>query len=212
MQGTGVGRRDGAVAWMLLLVLHALFGWMLTRIARIKPIPHADSALQVVYLQPSARDVRREHDELAIPPPASLSDATRSGRPPRVESAKPLAPVVARTGAVTATPRPGSLSAVFIEQARQSAASQARDASPPVDPFASRRTQLPGAGGGRFRMRRQRTPEDVVNAVASYLFAPKGYEQDPCPRNRANIDALITGGDSAALQDELAFERSHCRP
>ena len=204
MRNTGKGRHDGAIAWMLLLVLHGLFGWMLTRIAHVPPPPRADSDLQVVYVQSIARDARRELRELSIAPGKRLAaDAARPDSPPPA----PTAPA----GAVPATTTTRSSPAVLIEQGRQAIARQAQDDFAPADPFASRRARLPGAGGGRFRMRKQRTPEEVVNAVVGYLFAPQGYEQDPCPRNRSNIDGLITRGDSPALQRELEFERKYCR-
>lgn len=206
MRKSGEERHDGAMARMLLLLLHAGFGWMLTRIARVAPPPTDDAQLQVVYAQAITRDARRERRELSIAPAKPRAQAVQSASTASTVAPAPI------TNAMPAATTTQPLSAVFIEQGRQAIARQERSAFAPADPFASRKARLPATDAGRIRMRRQRTPEALVNAVARYLFAPKGYEQDPCPRNRANIGALITAGDSAALQDELAFERSHCRP
>jgi hypothetical protein len=80
------------------------------------------------------------------------------------------------------------------------------------DPFATRPKQLLVPGSGRFRMRPTRSPKDLVAAVGGYLLAPRGYDADPCPRNRENIGNMMVGGDSASLQQEIDFERRHCRP
>ena len=79
-----------------------------------------------------------------------------------------------------------------------------------VAPWQDRAATLPGRAGGRFRMRRQVSPADVVAGIGRLFYG--GGEADPCPRNRRNITALQDGRDPAALQQELAFERRHCRP
>ena len=53
---------------------------------------------------------------------------------------------------------------------------------------------------------------DVVAAVGQYLFAPPGYERDPCPQNQRNIRKWMDGSNPEAMQHELDYEREYCRP
>jgi hypothetical protein len=99
---------------------------------------------------------------------------------------------------------------VFLDQSRLAAghesgafAQHGFDRPPP---------ELPGAGSQNFRMRSQITPQSVVVWVSKHLFYPPGYAADPCPRNNENIGNLMAHGDSAAIQQEVEFERAHCRP
>ena len=79
-----------------------------------------------------------------------------------------------------------------------------------ASPLHSRMATLPGQAGGRFRMRKPLAPADVVAGIGQLFYA--GGEAAPCPRNLRNITALQDGHDPAALEQELAFERRHCRP
>lgn len=161
------------------------------------PVADADeAALQVVYL----------------PPPAA------SPRPPEPRRSRRAAPT---------THAPG-LQARFVEPSLPAASPPQVDLSPagirrqlealPADaverttasPLHDRAASLPGRDGGRFRMRKPLAPADVVAGIGRLFYAGGGA--DPCPRNRHNITELQDGHDPAALQQELAFERRHCRP
>lgn len=60
-------------------------------------------------------------------------------------------------------------------------------------------------------MRSHITPASVLAKIGKVIGGP-GYEADPCPRNRRNIDQLLAAGDSPALRRELEYEREYCRP
>jgi hypothetical protein len=194
--------RDAGIACAVVLAWHVMLGWILLRQFRFEPSPAADAAIRVVFLEPRAAPPMPRASTPGPHAPATVR------RTPLVAAAKPL-PAKALTAA--APPRQ-SLSADFLDQASAEARRQSPIDFGPRDPFAARARQLPAPGAGRFRMRPARSPRDLVAAVGAYLLAPRGYDADPCPRNRENIGNLMAGGDSASLQQEIEFEQRHCRP
>src|SRR3546814_19795300 len=117
---------------------------------------------------------------LVLPIPAAAPD---DPRPAPTPVRKP--PVRATTPEATpaAAPVPArSMSAIFIEQARQPSGARDGDDVPLApDPLAHRRATLPGAGSDRFRMRAPpsiRGPLLKIGAIAGGT----GYAPDPCPR------------------------------
>ena len=82
----------------------------------------------------------------------------------------------------------------------------------PADPFANRNGGLQRPAPDSIRMKPRLSPQTIVAAVGQYLFAPPGYEQDPCPQNERNIRKLMDGSDPKAMQRELEYEREFCRP
>lgn len=99
------------------------------------------------------------------------------------------------------------LSAVYLMQARDAAATV--PALPP-DPLADRQVRLPGEGSERFRMRRQASVATVVSGLGR-MFGARDPDE-PCREHRRNIDDLALGGDSAALRQQIDYERRRCRP
>lgn len=67
----------------------------------------------------------------------------------------------------------------------------------------------------RFRMRRERTPEDVVKGVAQFVgLWPPGYTTDPCPEISREVTELSQAGDAESRRQlEIAVdrERRYCR-
>jgi hypothetical protein len=197
-------RRQG-LAWAAVVAWHALIGWWLLRVGAQATGGQAGDALQVVYV--------------TLPPavpraPATPRHATRraasTGGPPasRHRQTSPSQPVAYQVEPERARAR--SLLDQAADYARASQSAPLR-----IDPLADRPQKLPQADAGRFRMRTAITPAGAVAWTARHLFAPmipRGYDPDPCPRNRDNIAELATAGDSAALAGELEFERRHCRP
>jgi hypothetical protein len=194
--------RDAGIACAVVVAWHLILGWVLVRQSRIEPSSADDDAIRVVFIEPSVE-----------PPMIRASTAVprnhrrAAGRAPQVATTSPPA--------VKAVPEglpPQSMSAMFLDQARAEARRRAPIDFGARDPFATRPKQLPTPGAGRFQMRPMRSPKDLVAAVGGYLLAPRGYDADPCPRNRENIGNLMAAGDSAALWQEMEFDRRHCRP
>ena len=194
--------RDAGLACAVVLAWHQVLGGVLLRQLRIEPSHAKDDAIQVVFIEPH---VELPMHGVSIPAPRAPRALRRTPQvaTTHLPAAKALPDV--------SSPRQ-SLSAVFLDQARAEARLQAPIDFGTRDPFAARPKQLPAAGVGRFRMRPTRSPKDLVAAVGGYLLAPRGYDADPCPRNRENIGNLMAAGDSAALRQEVEFERRHCRP
>lgn len=190
----------------LVIATHLLMALALNRFLRFDP-PAAsareDEALQVVFVS-SPRDTRAP-----TPAPSSARAAPTAAPAPRATRALP-AP--AATPTVEAAPEPlggRPLSAVYLQQA-----GRPRDRPPPglepqADAFASRNPRLPGAGATLgVPMREPISAASVIEKVGS-LF---GGRSSPCPDNRKDIAALAVGGDRAALERAVDYERRYCRP
>ncbi len=194
--------RDRGVALGIVLLWHVITGWWLLRTLHVDQAAVDEAALQIIYV------------DRAVPPVSVRVAATPhpTRKPllaPTMRQIKIVAAMPSQNTLPPATARP--LSAVFLGQSRLAA----EQYNQPVEqaPFDRVPAQLPGAGSGRFRMRRQITPQSAVAWVAKRLqLLPPGYEADPCPRNNENIGNLMAKGDSAAMQQEVEFERAHCRP
>jgi hypothetical protein len=193
--------RDAGIACVVVLAWHLMLGGVLLRQLRIEPARAGDDAIQVVFIEP----------RVAVPIPRMATPALRH---PRMVRRTPPVATMARLGAQASRDAlpPQSMSAMFLDQAGAEARQQAPIDFSARDPFAARPSRLPMPAAGRFRMRPTRSPKDLVAAVGGYLLAPRGYDADPCPRNRENIGNLMAAGDSAALRQEVEFERRHCRP
>ena len=193
--------RDASIACAVVLAWHLVLGWVLLRQSRIAPALADGDAIQVVFIEP----------RVAPPIPRIATPAPR--HPRMVRRTPPVAampPPAAKASRDALAPQ--SMSAMFLDQARAEARRQASIDFGARDPFAARPSRLPTPAAGRFRMRPTRSPKDLVAAVGGYLLAPRGYDADPCPRNRENIGNLMAAGDRAALRQEVEFERRHCRP
>jgi hypothetical protein len=200
---TGTWRARG-IAWGIVLAWHALVGWwLLHALPRMSTRGDGADALQVVYV--------------ALPPPAppartrTSASSRHSRHADRPRTSRRPATATASIVAVVAEPdtadRPG-----LLEQARALVRQQGAPGAPAMAAFADRPARLPQADAGRFSMRDPMSPARVVAWLGSHTLAPRGYERDPCPRNRRNIGGLLAAGDSSRLQLELEFERRHCRP
>lgn len=208
---------ERTIAYAVVLGVHLLFWWVLTRATSIFVAVDADAgALQVTWIEPplaanvepvvadnpgkpSAQPVqdRKTPLQVAAPPDAALTTADTDTAP--------------TTDMDTDTPTAStSMSAVFIEQGKRWAESRGDGDGFARDLLANRSASLPGRHADTFRMRKPISPQAVVNAVGRYLFAPPGYATDPCPQIRENIAGLGPGGDGALLQEELRRKRAYC--
>ena len=194
--------RERGIAWGAVVLWHAVAGWWLLRTMHVVGTRADDEALQIVFV-----------DRTMPPAPARAAAVVRHlSRTPRTRPPARSARVVTISPSVHTSPPESTrpLSAVFLDQARLVAG------HPPGtferQPFDRTAARLPGEGTDRFRMRSAITPQSAIVWVSKHLFYPVGYTADPCPRNRENIGNLGAGGDVAAMQQEVEFERQHCRP
>jgi hypothetical protein len=187
------------------LAWHALVGWwLLHALPRVSTRDGDADALQVVYVTLPALSTPSPRTRASTPSRRSRrADRTRKSR----QQATAVVPAAAATLQVVAETPPD-----LFAPARALAREQAAATAPAADAFADRPARLPQADAGRFRMRDPVTPASALAWLGRHVIAPAGYEADPCPRNRRNIDGLLAAGDSPRLQLELEFERRHCRP
>lgn len=190
--------RENSIAWGLVLLWHLLLLWVLARASRIQPSHDDDPAMQVVYVsvpEPVA-SVRMDRAPAAHRPPLR---ARRS----RLQADAQTAPALQ---AVDVQPAVGVVFDTASVSMQQYPIDFARH-----NPLADRPLSLAAAGRARFRMKPARSLQSVVATIGAYI-APRGYDPDPCPRNLENIGNLMAGQDRQALEQELDFERRHCRP
>ncbi|QSX73927.1 hypothetical protein HIV01_011910 [Lysobacter arenosi] len=203
MDSTRGQRLEAALALIITVVVHAALVWGLSRAMRPVLPPPVDKPLQIVWVP------RHKAPAKAVEPivrPERVNNPARTRRTPAV-SAK--APAIVTTETPQATPESARpMSAVYLMQARDQLGAASVQAA---DPLADRVAALPGAGAGRFRMKPP--PTGVAGVVASVgkLFGAEDAGA-PCRENRRNIGELAAAGDSAALQQQLEFEKRLCRP
>jgi hypothetical protein len=199
MDSTQGARGEAWLAATVAVLSTTAMFWGLSRMMRPIVAPAVvDAPLQVVWI---ARKPVPPHDESSATTQA-VAAATASRPLPRTR-AKPDPPSAAVREPEPARP----LSAVYLMQARDATAT---DPARPPDPLADRQVQLPGAGSERFRMRRQASVATVVSGIGR-LFGARDPDE-PCREHRRNIGDLALDGDSAALQQQIDYERRRCRP
>jgi hypothetical protein len=193
--------RERSVAWVAVMLWHALAGWWLLRTMHIGDARADDEALQIVFV-----------DRPTEPAPAAAPAVRHLSRTPRIRAPATNERVVTTSPSLDTSPPAAtrSLSAVFLDQAHL--ATEHQPGTFVRRPWDKVPVRLPGEDSQRFRMRSQITPQSAVVWVSKHLFYPPGYAADPCPHNKENIGNLMANGDSAAMQQEVEFERAHCRP
>ena len=201
MGRTGEVDFNRVLACVVVVAAHLAFFWVMARkIVLPEPVDDADGALQLTWIE------RPKPSSLP-----SLAAASDDQRPAPTPVRKP--PVRATTPEATpaAAPVPArSMSAIFIEQARQpSGTRDGGDAPFATDPLAHRRAKLPGAGSDSFRMRAPPSIRGTLLKIGAMTGGP-GYATDPCSRVASNIGELSQLGDSELLQEELRRKRDLC--
>ena len=198
---------DRVFAWVMVAFVHALLGLGLIRMLAIKRAPEPDSTLQLVWISVPATPASP-----ARPLPADNATDPASSRarpaaaPPKTAVSDAVAGVASSTDPIEA--QPGSLSAVFVDQARQWARQQEPMEFGTVAPFDRKSIDLPGQPT-RLKIRERLTVADAVGIVGQW-FGGAGYTTDPCPELRKDVNDLSLAGDSDALQDALYYEKRAC--
>lgn len=203
MDSTRGPRSDAALAILITAVVHVALAWGLSRAMRPFPAPLVDPPLQIVWLP------RHKAPPDAVEPSSTHG---RTDKPARIRrTPAPSRQVAANVMEDTPQAASGStrpMSAVYLMQARVQLGTTSVQTA---DPLADRVAALPGAGAGRFRMKPPPTGVAGVLASVGKLFGAEDAGA-PCRENRRNIGELAAAGDSAALQQQLEFEKRLCRP
>lgn len=208
MHPTPKVRADRAVAMLAALAVNGWAAWALADAMRpgLRPVPEA-VVLQAIWLP---RHTRAPMEAAATPPRSSPGrTAQRLPRNPGPsDTFTPDATSDSRPPPDPMASRP--MSALYLAQLRQAAGEELDAAIATHDPLADRAVHLPGKAANRFRMREPMSAARAI-AMVGQLFGGND-PAEPCRRNRTEIAALGTQGDSRRLQQELDFERRWCRP
>src|SRR5688572_14067871 len=209
MRLTGTLHRDHVIASIIAVLAHVLLAWGLTRLLRGEIVSDArevgrSHAIRIEFIHRPSRG--------GLPGPSAAPAAVAPVGPVRERStSRPPPSPAADASAAMAEAAP--LSAVLLGQAQRWAEQKVTSETGPGDAF-ERVNPLADElrpRHGRFRFREPISVASVVGKVGK-AFSPPGYEADPCLQNRRNIAELATQGDSSALQQDVDFERRHCRP
>lgn len=205
MRSTGKSRDERIVAATVALAANGLIGW--TLVALLTPDTIAaddDASLQVVWIQaPAPRQVA-----LRAPTRGHGGQARTAHALDPLPRAQPRTPTPAAETAPEILPT-RSMSAVYLQQARQWSQAQAAE-TPPADPFANRRVALRDQAGSRFRLAHS-SPAATVAKQLGKFFGGAGYATDDCGAIDERLLGLVVAGDDRAVQQDLDYERRNCR-
>lgn len=194
-----VETRDQHAPLLATLVLHVVAAtWLMTREVAPRPVPAADTALQVVFIDVPANVPRPA--ALATPivvaafpataarPVAQAQAVATDDRRDRIGEAAPsdpTAPVVSPTTALVDTwpVRPAAPSAPqrYARDPLGAAPPDLVSVPPPV----------------RLHMQPPPSLQRTMRRVAALITPPAGYEANPCPRVVRNLAALAGDGSDA---------------
>ena len=202
MDSTQGTRWEAVLAALLAMIATSGMFWTLARLMRPGPVAvvAAPRGIEAVWIvrEPAPAHVVRGDPVVRTRPSSPM-------QPRRAHEAAPMNEPETAAAATPAASR--AMSAVYLMQARTALGTQA---AAPTHPLADRATRLPGDGHERFRMRTQTSVAGVVSGIGR-MFGGRDPDE-PCRENRRNIGDLALDGDSAALQQQLDYERRLCRP
>ena len=195
--------RDRLVAGAVAVAIHLLLACGVARLLQVTIPRHASPQVTQLFWVPVPPDPAA----MAVEEPRRSKPAD-VGSPATRPPVEPTSLVVASdpTRVAIAPPRPAT---AYVDQARRWAERQAPIGFKPPDPLARPSTDLPGRAG-RLHVRERLGAADVVARIATVLGGP-GYNPDPCPELRKDVNDLALAGDSQALQDALYYEKRGCR-
>lgn len=211
LAGTRQQRSDTVIAWGAVALLHLL---LFRGIATLRALPAvaAEHPLDVVFLMPPPQVKPKRLLQAALPPPEQPHPTLEHVRPRHAADEARGSP---KPDALEAT----TLSPVAPLQGDDHWSAAKRDVT--VSDFAARKpwerasNQLAPITPDRFRMRKVRTPEDVLKGAAQFMgLWPPGYHTESCPDiERAAND--LASSTSAESRRQLAFalelEQRFCR-
>ncbi len=192
------------VAWLVVVLLHALLGAWLWQSGRLGAAREAEERISLRSLPPPLQPPRDV--------PAAISAAPTPARPsPRIAPV-PLPPADVESDS-TPTPAPLvlGLPAGSIDGGDGITAAG-------VAPRLIGRREVHAAFAPRrnyFRIRRTMTPEQIVHGVAQLLgLWPPGYIVDPCQLGKQDMDyfqGAVEEMDRQALRDAVLVVSARCR-
>ncbi len=204
-------RLERVIACTVVMAIHVVVAWVVARPTERAPVP-ASLDLQLVFIQPVKS--RAPPVELRVSPPAVTQ------RPVASYTADST-PILHQQGAeaqlvVTAMAHEAPTPVVANDEWGPSANRTANDGITfSRNVLANSYDPRPRPAPGRFRMKREITPEDIVRGVSQILgFWPPGYTDDPCGGLKKTVEIFMahrTPRTDAQLADALLQRDMYCR-
>ena len=207
--GRGLER---AIAYTAVVAIHVLVAWVVVRSTEHAPSP-ASPALQVVFIHPAKP--RAPSVDRQVPPPAVRSRSTS------VDKAGPVS--TARQQGAGESQR---VEASIVDQTAMAVVANDEwgpsNDKPTHDGLTFSRSVLassynprPRPAPGRFRMKHEITPEDIVHSVSQILsFWPPGYTDDPCGGLKKTVEIFMehrTARTDAQIAEALLQRDMYCK-
>lgn len=203
-------RPERVIACTAVMAIHFVVAWVLVSSTERAPAP-ASTDLQVVFIQPAkqhARSVERKPPHSVTPRPAASHEVDSTPTPHQQGAeARPVVttivhqapiPVVANDEWEPSTSKPTDDGIAFSRNV-----------------LASSYNPRPRPAPGRFRMKREITPEDIVRGASQILgFWPPGYTDDPCGGLKKTVEIFMehrTPRTDAQLADALLQRDMYCQ-
>lgn len=204
MRGAGGNARvhlETVIAWGLVALFHAIFAWVVYRPVFIEP-GNFGPPLQVVFIQrPRAKLQRVTQVVGAVPIQARVIASLPHNKP-------------LLSGKTHAGPQSDPIPMVGSDEWDRPVTTPSNGIAFAHNPFDATYNPRPRPAPGRFRMRRQSSPADIVRGVSQVLgFWPPGYSDDPCAGIDKAVEMLMapaTRGDQSLLTDALREQEKYC--
>lgn len=197
-------KTERVIAWSAVALIHVLVGWVATRPFRIKQ-GRAGPDLQVVFI---------EHPKAKIPGPLLKTVAVARTI---VKTVTAQLPAEVRGTPAEVEPPTSSQKVILVtddDWSRSNTKSVSDGITFKRNPLISSYNPIPRPEAGRFRMRRQISPEDIVRGVSQVLgFWPPGYTDDPCSGLDKAVEMLMNPRNDRGhglLVDALQQRDKYC--
>ena len=195
---------ETAIVWAFVALLHVVVVWVVSRPIFIAP-SNVGPPLQVVFIQ-------QPRAKLQPQPVAKIERAVAAqGR----KAASPARSEPLLSGADHAAPQSNPTPVVGDDSWSRPPAALADGITFAHNPLASTYNPRPMPAPGRFRMRRQLSPEDIVRGVSQVLgFWPPGYTDDPCAGLDKAVEMFMsarTRREQGLLADAMREREKYCK-
>lgn len=179
-----------AIAWTFVVLYHLVVVWVVSRPVIIE-LRNVGPPLQVVFIQrprSKPQPVAKIARAVAV---QARKDTSPARSEPLFDHAVPQS---------NHMPQSNPMPVVGDDAWDRPAASHIEGITFARNPLTSTYNPIPSPAPGRFRMRRQISPEDIVRGVSQILgFWPPGYTDDPC----AGLDKAVDMFKPARTRREL---------
>lgn len=193
---------EAAITWAFVVLLHVIVVWVVSRPVFIAQ-GNVGPPLQVVFIQrPRAK-----------PQPVAKIEREISTEGRKAESPIRSGPLL--KAGDQAEPMSNPIPVVGDDSWNRPTVAPADGITFAHNPLASTYNPRPRPAPGRFRMRQQLSPQDIVRGVSQILgFWPPGYTDDPCAGLDKAVEMFMparTRREQGLLADAIHEREKYCR-